>query len=109
MWKRDIRNAFRMLPIAPSFHDLCWIVFLHAGSAWTSCHLGMPFGSVSAVYAWHRVGGFVWWLAVHILKVPLARYVDDFFGASRTGITCTGGVVVSIIADLLGFPCDPSK
>ena len=109
LWKRDIRKAFRKLPIAPSFHDLCWVVFMHEGIAWASCHYGMPFGSVSAVYAWHRMGGFVWWLIVKILKIPLARYVDDFFGASKEGISVTGGVAVSILSDLLGIPCDDDK
>ena len=44
-----------------------------------------------------------------ILKVPVARYVDDFFGASAKGIRCTGGVAVSILSDLLGIPCDIDK
>ena len=109
MWKRDIQKAFRRVPIATSYHDLCWVVFLHEGVAWASQHLGMPFGSVSAVYAWHRVGGFILWLLVRILKIPCARYVDDFFGASAAGIKCTGGVAAFILTELLGLPCDSAK
>ena len=109
MWKRDVRKAFRKLPVDQSFKDLCWVVFLHNGVAWCSQHLGMPFGSVSAVYAWHRFGGFISWLLVNILKAPVARYVDDFFGASAYGVLCTGGVAATILTDLLGVPCDVEK
>ena len=69
-------------------------------------HLAAPFGSVSRSIAWVNS-----WLAVMIrlLKVPAGRYVDDLYGAGRSGIRWTGGRCMGLIMDLLGFPMDPSK
>eukprot|EP00972_Heterocapsa_arctica_P097744 14421070-Heterocapsa_arctica.AAC.1 len=58
-WKRDISRAFRRLPILASHLDLSWVVFLVAGCCMAAQHLGMPFGTISAVYAWHRTGALL--------------------------------------------------
>ena len=41
----------------------------------------------------------------------MGRYVDDYFGACRQGVTYAGGVCVclNIIATLHGFPTDDAK
>ena len=62
----------------------------------------MPFGTVSAVYAWHRVGHALWYIvvvAVVGLLAPMGRYVDDFFGASKYGVSWTGGACLSVVAE----------
>ena len=59
MWKRDISKAFRRIPIRVAHLDLSWVAFLFAGIAWAVQHVGMPFGSTAAVYAWHRMGAFL--------------------------------------------------
>ena len=109
MWKRDISKAFRRLPVQISHLDMSWVVFLHAGIIWAVQHLGMPFGTTAAVYAWHRVGGFMGAVVQRLCKAPVARYVDDYFGASRSGVKYSGGKCLEIFADLLGFPTDPAK
>ena len=43
----------------------------------------MPFGSVASVHAWDRVGAFLRHLGQRFLKLPLGRYVDDFFADDR--------------------------
>ena len=58
------------------------------------------------VYAWHRVGHM---LEVLVLRLFKARFVDDCFGASKVGVRFTGGVILSFLATLLGFPTDPDK
>ena len=42
-------------------------------------------------------------------RAPLSRYVDDFFGASRSGIFWTGGNLLDVLGLALGFPMDPEK
>ena len=39
----------------------------------------------------------------------MARYVDDYFGASRSGVVWSGGKCLEIFCELLGFPTDPAK
>eukprot|EP00435_Cladocopium_sp_Y103_P039301 s772_g10.t1 len=75
----------------------------------TAQHKGMPFGTVSAVYAWHRVSYFLSAILLHVFRCPVARYVDDFFAAYRKGLTYHAGRVLSIISRLLGFPTDDAK
>jgi len=37
------------------------------------------------------------------------RYVDDYYGASRVGVELTGGVLLTLIAELVGRPTDQGK
>ena len=72
-------------------------------------HLGMPFGAVASVIAWHKFGAMHIWILRRLALVPVARYVDDFFGANRPGVTWTGGMLLSILCSLVGLICDPAK
>jgi hypothetical protein len=69
----------------------------------------MPLGTVSAVYAWHRLGHALLLLVLVLMKAPLGRYVDDYFGASKEGVCYTGGVCLTIVATLIGLPTDDAK
>ena len=46
-------------------------------------HNACPFGAVSSVQAWERVGAMITQVVRKILRVPMFRYVDDGFGADR--------------------------
>ncbi|CAJ1450925.1 unnamed protein product [Effrenium voratum] len=109
MWKRDISKAFRRVPIQADHHDLAWTVWKSHGQIWVSQHFGMPFGTISAVYGWHRVGHMLWLILVRFFLAPANRYVDDYFGASRSGVTWSSGRILSVLSRLLGFPTDHSK
>ena len=109
LWKRDISSAFRRVPILAAHLEFAFVAWWHDNEVWISQHLGMPFGTVSAVYAWHRVGHALLFLVMVLCKAPMGRYVDDYFGACRQGVTYTGGVCLTIIATLLGFPTDDAK
>ena len=50
---------------------------------WASKHLATPFGAVSSVHSWERVGMMLATLARRLLHLPVLRYVDDFFTAER--------------------------
>ena len=56
---------------------------------------------------WHRVGFFL--LLIVLVQAPERRYVDNFFGASRKGARLTGGVILSMLTSVHGFPCDNFK
>ena len=74
-----------------------------------SQHLRMNCGVTSAVYAGHRFGNLLAWVILTSARAPLGRYVDDFFGASRSGIFWTGGKLLDVLGLALGFPMDPEK
>lgn len=109
MWKRDVSKAFRRVPILSTHLEFAWGVWAGQGLLWVAQHKGMPFGTISAVYAWRRVGHMLQQLVLRLFKAPVARYVDDFFGVSRVGVNLTGGVLLSFLCHLLGFPTDPAK
>ena len=98
--KADINAAYRRIPIRPKHQRLCHIAFLHKGEVVIAQHLGLPFGAVSSVHDWDRVGvlrclvlvhiaivfvtgAFLCSLARRVLKIPMKRYVDDLFDGDR--------------------------
>ena len=80
------------MPIQADQLEFAWGVWAHHGVLWVAQHLGMQFGTVAAIYAWHRVGYLSRCLQLNLLMVPTGRCVDDFFGAGRAGVVLTGGV-----------------
>ena len=73
MWKRDISSAFRRVPILATHLDLAWAVWQCGCDLFAAGHLGMHFGTVNSVYAWHRVGHALWYLVVVGLRAPMGR------------------------------------
>ena len=109
LWKRDISRAFRRVAIAAEHLELSWVAFLRRGVAWAAQHTAMPFGTTSAVYAWHRVGAMLLAVVLRICKAPAARFVDDYFGCSKTDVFWSGGRCLSVLAKMLGFPTADHK
>ena len=46
-------------------------------------HNACPFGAVASVHAWERAGALIQVIARRLLKLPVYRYVDDFFSCDR--------------------------
>jgi len=109
MWKRDLRKAFRGVPIQADHLDLAWVVWKCFGKIWVSQHRGMPFGTNSAVYGFHRLGAFIAAVVKQMAMAPVLRYVDDYFGSSVAGIYWTGGRLLDVLTGLVGRPVDPDK
>lgn len=109
LWKRDISQAYRRVPVAMTHWEFAWVVWLHEGVYMTAQHTGIPFGAVAAVYSFHRAGGFLCKILRKAFRCPAARYVDDFFGVSRAGVLYHAGKVLSVLSRFLGFPTDDAK
>ena len=52
-------------------------------------HAACPFGAVGSVHAWERIGAAIAHIARYFLKLPLLRYVDDYFGPERFACVTT--------------------
>ena len=86
MWKADIDAAYRRLPISPGHRSFAWIAFrLSETETVLAQHMAMPFGAVASVHAWDRIGALLARIARRLLKIPILRYVDDFFAPERAG------------------------
>ena len=96
-FKADIDSAFRRIPIMPGgqpslylspynnslfcagHRQFAGVAYKKGDDIWTSQHYSMPFGAVSSVHAWDRVGAFFRALGRRLFHLILFRYVDDFF------------------------------
>ena len=93
--KSDFSAAYRMCPILGRHLEFSSVLVEDKeGGLWTSTQWVMPFGAVSAVYAWDRLGGAVSRILRKLLLLPLDRYVDDLFWSDHSAIslaTLAGG------------------
>ena len=101
--KVDVDSAFRRIPICPEHRWAAHIAFKHKDIIWIAGHLSMPFGASSSVFAWDRVGAALERIIRVLLKIPVLRYVDDFFTADRPAcVKHAMECVVRVIRALLG-------
>ena len=85
LWKADVDAAYRRIPILPRDRWASWVVFLHEGEPMAARHCALMFGAIGAVYGWGRLGAFLQHVLRAVLRVPLFRYVDDFFSLDKQG------------------------
>jgi len=83
LFKADIDAAFRRIPVKPEHRWIAGIAFLNKGRAYKAMHFASPFGAVSSGHAWERIGAAIAHIAVYFLRIPVLRYVDDYFGPER--------------------------
>ena len=84
--KADVKAAFRRIPIHPDQRWATGIIFMFQGVLHTAWHYAMPFGFKGSVYAWERFANFLWLVAVSLLRIPVGKYVDDFFAVESAEI-----------------------
>jgi len=104
LFKADIDSACRRVPVLAEHRKHAAVVFKTAEGTVMSEHYALPFGSVGSVYGWDSIGVSLHFdlhfngtciaaclcsgymlrsLARRLLKIPVLRYVDDFYGADR--------------------------
>ena len=103
LFKADIDAAFRRIPVRPEHRKWCAIAFrqddkVHIITSapvlyyvllsatiqiWTARHYACPFGAIGSVHAWERIGAAILHIAHTFLRLPVLRYVDDYFGPDR--------------------------
>ena len=108
MFKRDVKSAYRRVPIRPDHLQFSGVVWSRQGRLWWSRHLTMPFGAVASVFAWHRLCSMLVAVCRQILYIMVLRFVDDMFGVSRQGLA-SPGKYISMVAQMMGIPCDEGK
>jgi len=109
--KSDFKSAYRSCPIKKEHLDWTKIVVWDPkGKRYRQTrHFCMPFGAVSAVYAWHRVGQALTTILSTALSIPFSRYVDDIFAAiPEEGSTEARNFCLEII-ETLGFTLEKEK
>ena len=102
----DIDSAFRRIPIKPEHRPYSNIVFKCNHHTIIARHLSLMFGSVASVHHWERVGNTLYYfnkqsakigarnkhvqgdlikaIARDMLKLPVLRFVDDYFAAESS-------------------------
>ena len=85
LWKADIDSAYRRIPLAPADRWAAVSVFKEGGRLWCSQHLVCPFGALASCHDWDRVAAMLSHFARRLAKLPVSRYVDDYFAPDRPG------------------------
>ncbi|CAK0826970.1 unnamed protein product [Prorocentrum cordatum] len=85
LWKADIDSACRRIPLAPADRWAAVSVFKEGGRLWCSQHLVCPFGALASCHDWDRVAAMLSHFARRLAKLPVSRYVDDYFAPDRPG------------------------
>ena len=109
--KSDFKAAYRSCPIATEDLDLTRIVVWDVKSQRyrETRHFCMPFGALSAVYSWDRLGQCLQAIVAGVLCAPVNRYVDDLYLVCyRQGSRELRAFMLELI-DLLGFCLETSK
>ena len=83
LWKADIDSAFRRVPVLPEHRWLLWVVVATSSGIFAARHNALPFGCTGSVHCWNRIGALLAHVAVVCLRIPILRYVDDFFSLDR--------------------------
>ena len=86
MWKADIDCAYRRLPLLPEHRRHARVAFRCDGGVKIFQHCALPFGAISSVHHWERIGALLCAIARRILHLPVYRFVDDFFAACRATV-----------------------
>ena len=72
-----------MIRYATRFYPLSEVLF--------AIHAACPFGAIGSVHAWERLGAAIAHVARVYLKLPILRYVDDYFGPERCALRVACG------------------
>ena len=62
----------------------------------------MPFGAVSAVYAWDRLGEALTTILRRVFLFPASRYVDDLFMPVWASISKESRSILFEVVEILG-------
>lgn len=107
--KRDLAEAFRHIPIAPSNHWLmgfCWRGIYYVETC-------LSFGLRTVPYIFNMFGEALHWLLMWILpSLLLVHYLDDFIAvipASNAPLAAEFSLVWGELTSFLGFSCNASK
>lgn len=78
-WKADIDAAYWRVPLLPEHRWAAWVVVVFKGVPIAPQHFAPMRGGAGPVHAWDRVGSLLRHIGRVLLRMPLFRYVDDFF------------------------------
>ena len=108
--KSDFSSAYRGCPVLGAHLQFGRVLLKDDnGNLLTSDQYAMPFGAVSAVYAWDRLGGALTAILQHFLVLPCSRYVDDLFWADYSDSSESGRSSALELVSLLGFTLAEDK
>ena len=81
--KADIDSAYKRVLVQPGHRQYAHVAFTKGGEIYVAQHLSAPFGAVSSVHNWDRIGNMIAVIARRVLKIGILRFVDDFFTGER--------------------------
>lgn len=110
--KRDIKDAFRNIPVAPADRPL--LAFSWDNKTYMECCL--PFGLTTAPFIFNLFAeGLNWLLTVYLPLASIVHYLDDFIAIFPSSVgslpkaLATFNTIYIPLTDALGIPRNDSK
>lgn len=107
LFKMDLKNAFRLLPIAPEDFELLGIMF----NGKYYCDKALPFGAAISCQTFERFATFLHFLVQSKMSSGrLLHYLDDYLGGDKTVSACSAIMAIFYqISSELGVPLADEK
>lgn len=109
--KSDFKAAYRSCPIHPDHVPLANILIRNpvTGEVLVTSQRAMPFGAVSAVYAWDRLGEALTAILREVFLFPASRYVDDLFMPTWASTSSSSRNILLQVIEIFGAVLSPEK
>ena len=109
--RSDFQAAYRSCPIRPEDVPYANILVRDPSSGVVSvtAQWAMPFGAVSAVYAWDRLGEAITAILRKIFLFPASGYVDYIFMPVWASISGASRAILLEVVDVFGAVLRPAK
>ena len=109
--RSDFQAASRSCLIRPDHVPLANIPIRDpdTGEVSASSQWAMPFGAVSALYAWDRLGEALTAILRRVFLFPPSRYVDDLFMPVWASISEESRGIFLEVVDIFGAVLSPAK
>ena len=109
--KSDFQAAYRSCPIHPDHIPYSNILVRDPanGVVSVSTQWAMPFGAVSAVYAWDRLGEAITSILHKVFLFPASRYVDDLFMPVWASNSAEQRAILLEVVGIFGLVLSPAK
>ena len=109
LFNADVASAYRRVPVHPDDWCFTGTVFSAFGKMWFSAHRSCPFGALASVWHFHRVANFILRFMRTKMMFIIMKFVDDFFGVCREGLSVSPTVALDVACSAFGFSLDGRK
>ena len=110
MCKLDVKQAFRIVPVAVSEQHLLGFSFQQEGKTYYAYDRVLPMGMGTSCAIWEKFASALEWVIREKFKIVIHHILDDFILFEESYPRCKKALeLVLCFFDFIGVPVEPSK